>query len=128
TQRTASASASSRDSLSLCLRWMSLVAMKTWRCGRSAIRIASTARCGSPSRQRASAATAMPPLVSRAIRWTASKSAGVPPAGPRVREAGLDHVDVEAHQLARHLELLGGGQSRARRLLAVAQGGVEDAN
>ena len=58
------------------MRWMSLVAMKTWRCGRSATRIASTARCGSPSRQRASAATAIPPFVSWAIRRTASKSPG----------------------------------------------------
>ena len=70
------ASACSRVSLSLCLRWMSLVAMNRWRCGRSATPIASTARCGSPSRQRASAATAIPPLVSCAIRRTASKSPG----------------------------------------------------
>ena len=65
----------SRSIRSLCLRWMSLVAMKTWRCGRSATLIASIARCGSPSRQRASAATAIA-LRLRAIRWTASKSPG----------------------------------------------------
>ena len=53
--------APSRDPASLCLRWMSEVAMKTWRCGRSATLIASIARCGSPSRQRASAATATRP-------------------------------------------------------------------
>src|SRR5262245_32150986 len=177
----------------LCFRWMSDVAMNTWRWGRSATRIASTARCGSPSRQRASAATAMPPFVSRAIRWTASKSPGeaagkpasitstlrriswratssfsaaVRPApgarsqgGPlrdpdrldgalRIavaaacerghsdaalrlagdpldglevarrggREAGLDHVDLEAHQLAGDLELLGRGEAGARCL------------
>ena len=76
TQRTASASAWSRPMRSLCLRWMSLVAMNRCRCGRSATLMASTARCGSPSRQRASAATAIPPLVSRAIRRTASKSPG----------------------------------------------------
>ena len=44
--------------------------------GRSATLIASMARCGSPSRQRASAATAIPPFVSWAIRRTASKSPG----------------------------------------------------
>src|SRR5512137_702316 len=54
---------------------MSEVAMKTWRCGRSATLIASIARWGSPSRQRASAATATP-FVSFAIRWTASQSPG----------------------------------------------------
>ena len=65
----------SRSMRSLCLRWMSLVAMNTCRCGRSATPIASTARCGSPSVQRARAATATP-RVSSAIRLTASKSPG----------------------------------------------------
>src|SRR5687768_3310781 len=41
-------------------------------------------------------------------------------------EAGLDHVDAEARELLRDLELLGGVQRDARRLLAVAQRGVED--
>src|ERR1035437_3749543 len=54
---------------------MSLLAMKTWRCGLSATRRASTARCGSPSLQRARPATATP-LVSRAMVWTASNSPG----------------------------------------------------
>src|SRR5450759_1550468 len=71
----AASSASSREIRSLCLRWMSLLAMKTWRCGRSATRRASTARCGSPSLQRARPATATP-LVSRAMVWTASNSPG----------------------------------------------------
>ena len=44
------------------------------------------------------------------------------------REAGLDDVDVEPDELAGDLELLGIGQRRAGRLLAVAQGGVEDAD
>ena len=44
------------------------------------------------------------------------------------REAGLDDVDLEARQLAGDLELLGGGQAGARRLLPVAQGRVEDAD
>ena len=102
---------------------MSLVAMNTWRCGRSATLIASIARCGSPSRQRASAATAIPPFVSWAIRRTASKS---PSRGGR--EAGLDDVDLEPHELAGDLELLGRGEAGARRLLAVAERRVEDAD
>ena len=49
-------------------------------------------------------------------------------AGRGGREAGLDDVDLEARQLARDVELLGGGQAGAGRLLPVAQGGVEDAD
>ena len=44
------------------------------------------------------------------------------------REAGLDDVHLEADELAGDLELLGGGQPGAGRLLAVAQGRVEDAD
>ena len=47
-------------------------------------------------------------------------------AGRGGREAGLDDVDLEPGELAGDLELLGGGQPGARRLLAVAQGRVED--
>ena len=50
----------------------------------------------------------------------------LPVAGRGGGEARLDDVDVEAHELARDLELLGGGEAGAGRLLAVAQGGVED--
>jgi hypothetical protein len=46
----------------------------------------------------------------------------------RDREAGLDHVDSEARELVGDLELLCGVQRDARRLLAVAQRGVEDAD
>ena len=42
------------------------------------------------------------------------------------REAGLDVVDPEPGQLLGDLELLGRVEGDARRLLAVAQGGVED--
>src|SRR3954470_13050860 len=42
------------------------------------------------------------------------------------REAGLDDIDLQARELAGDLELLGGGQPGARRLLAVTQGRVED--
>ena len=47
-------------------------------------------------------------------------------AGRGGREAGLDDVDLEPGELAGDLELLGRGQPGARRLLAVAQGRVED--
>ena len=53
---------------------------------------------------------------------------GLEVAGRGGREAGLDDVDLEAGQLAGDLELLGGGQAGARRLLPVAQGRVEDAD
>ena len=44
----------------------------------------------------------------------------------RDREAGLDDVDAQTRQLVRDLELLGRVQRDPGRLLAVAQGGVED--
>ena len=47
-------------------------------------------------------------------------------AGRRDGEPGLDDIDVEPRELLRDLELLGLGQRDARRLLAVAQGRVED--
>ena len=43
----------------------------------------------------------------------------------RGREAGLDHVDAQPSQLLGHLDLLRRGQREARRLLAVAQRGIE---
>ena len=108
---------------SWCCRWMSEVEMNTCRYGRSATRIASTARWGSPSRQRASAATAI-----AALRLAGDPLHGLEIARRGGREAGLDHVDLEAHQLARDLELLGSRQAGAGSLLAVAQGRVEDAD
>ena len=42
------------------------------------------------------------------------------------REPGLDHVDPEARELLRDLQLLGDVEGDAGRLLAVPQGGVED--
>ena len=96
--------------------------MNTWRCGRSATRSASTARCGSPSRQRARPATATP-----FVSWAIAVDR-LPVAGRGGREAGLDDVHVEPHELARDLQLLGDGERRAGRLLAVTQRGVEDAD
>lgn len=43
-------------------------------------------------------------------------------------ESGLDDVDAEAGELAGDVELLLGGHGGAGRLLAVAEGGVEDAD
>ena len=44
----------------------------------------------------------------------------------RRRKAGFDDVDAEFFQLARDDHFLFGGHARARRLLAVAQRGVEN--
>jgi hypothetical protein len=41
-------------------------------------------------------------------------------------EAGLDHVHLQALELARDAQLLVARHAGAGRLLAVAQGGVED--
>jgi hypothetical protein len=48
--------------------------------------------------------------------------------GARRRKAGLDDVDAEAGELARHEQLLGAREAGAGALLAVAQRGVEDAH
>jgi hypothetical protein len=53
---------------------------------------------------------------------------GVEVVGGGGREPGLDDVDAEAGQLARDDELLGARHGGARRLLPVAQRGVEDAH
>ena len=51
---------------------------------------------------------------------------GLEVAGRGDREAGLDHVHAEARELVGDLELFLPVQRDARRLLAVAQGRVED--
>ena len=51
---------------------------------------------------------------------------GLEVAGRGDREPGLDDVDAEARELMGDLELLGRVQRDAGRLLAVAQGRVED--
>ena len=60
---------------------------------------------------------------SSAMRRTAWRSSGEEAGKP-----GLHHVDAEARELPRDLELLRAGEGRARRLLAIAQSGVEDAD
>jgi hypothetical protein len=51
---------------------------------------------------------------------------GLEVAGRGDREAGLDHIDAEARELLRDLDLLLRVQRDARRLLAVAQRRIED--
>ena len=75
----------------------------------------------SPNAVRASAAITGPLHRSRRSAATASKS---PVAGDR--EPGLDDVDAEPRELLGDLELLAARERDAGRLLAVAQGGVED--
>ena len=53
---------------------------------------------------------------------------GLEVAGRGDREAGLDDVHAQPRELVGDLELLGRVQRDAGRLLAVAQGGVEDEN
>src|ERR1043165_8140088 len=53
---------------------------------------------------------------------------GLEVTGGRRWKAGLDDIYAEPRQRARDLELLGVRHRRARRLLAVAQRGVEDSN
>ena len=51
---------------------------------------------------------------------------GLEVAGAGDGKAGLDHVHAEPFELAGDLHLLVNVERRPRRLLAVAQGGVED--
>ena len=62
----------------------------------------------------------------RAVHLARDRRDGLEVAGRGDREAGLDDVDVQAGELVGDLELLGGVQRDAGRLLAVAQGRVED--
>ena len=105
---------------SLCLRWMSEVAMKVWIRADSAPLTACAARSMSLSLQRASPAT-VTPLTRLAIARTASKS-----PGDAAGKSRLDDVDAQLHQCVGDFQLFVGGQRRAGRLLAVAQRGVED--
>ena len=47
-------------------------------------------------------------------------------AGAGGREAGLDHVHAQTHELVGDLELLADVEADARGLLAVAEGGIEE--
>ena len=81
----------------------------------------------------ASAARAMSRSLARASEHTVESlmcvgngCARLEVAVARGRETGLDHIDAQALQLARDAQLFVLGHRRAGRLLAVAQGGVED--
>jgi len=62
----------------------------------------------------------------RALDRLGDRLHGLEVAVRRRREAGLDDVDLEPLELARDAELFVLGHRGAGRLLAVAQGGVED--
>ena len=98
------------------------MAMNRWRCGRSATRRASTAAAGRRRGSGRAPATATP------SRLAGDALDRVEVARRDGGEAGLDDVDVEADELAGDLQLLGRGQAGAGRLLAVAEGRVEDAD
>ena len=100
---------------------MSLVAMKVWMRGRTAPSSARPARStsGVPVRAR--------PATRRLAQLARHRAHGLEVALARDREARLDHVDAEPLELARERELLVQVHAAARRLLAVAQRGVEDA-
>ena len=61
------------------------------------------------------------PFTSAAMRETDSKSPSLVIGKP-----GLDHVHLQAGELVGYLDLLLHGEGDAGRLLAVAEGGVED--
>ena len=63
-----------------------------------------------------------------ALRLLGDPAHGLEVARGGGREAGLDHVHVQARQLAGDFELLGRREARAGCLLAVAQGRIEDAD
>ncbi len=100
--------------------WIGDVAMKTWMRGRSACRTASHARSTSLNAVRESAGDG------RAAHRLGDGLDRLEVALAGDREPGLDHVDPEARELLGDLELLADVERDARRLLAVAQGGVED--
>ena len=108
------------SSCSLCSRWMAEVARKTWIRGFWAYWSASQARSMSRSLQRAR------PQTRRAGDLGGDGADGLEVAGRGDREPGLDDVDAERREGPGHLHLLGHVHARARRLLAVAQGRVED--
>ena len=106
---------------SLCFMCVSLVAMKTWMRARSACCDGLPAavdvgegRAGQAADDRARG----PPAAMACDRLEVALAGD--------REAGLDDVDAEAGELLGDLELLAHVERDARRLLAVAQRGVED--
>ena len=91
-----------------------------WIRGRDASRTASAARSMSAACARARAGD------DRALDLAGDRPHGLEVADRGDREARLDDVDAQAGELVCDLELLGAVQRDARRLLTVAQRGVED--
>ena len=121
TPATAWRSASSALIFSLYLRWIADVARKVWITGprRASQRLAGgldVGRLGARQCRDLDAADLL--------------GDGTAPPRPRAGEAigkpRLDHVDAEPLELPRQAQLLGGVHAAARRLLAVAERGVED--
>ena len=94
--------------------------MKVWMRGRCASRTASAQRSMSFSEARARPATEAF-FTRRATSQTLSKSPGL-----AIGKAGLDDVDAQCVEEIGDLQLLLEGHRGAGRLLAVAQGGVEN--
>ena len=62
----------------------------------------------------------------RALHLPGDRPYGLEVTRRRDRKTSLDHVDAEPRELLGDLQLLGGVERDARRLLAVSQGGVEN--
>ena len=96
--------------------------MKVWMRGRSAVRSASPARSMSFMRGAGQAAD------HRVLHHLADLGDGLEVAVGGDREAGLDDVDAHLVEHFGDLQLFLQGHRGAGRLLAVAQGGVENEN
>ena len=110
----------SRVILSLCSRWIAEVARKTWIRG-----------VWAKSERLPGAVDVAVVAAGQAADGRAGDLGGDGADGLEValrgdREAGLDDVDAQRREGAGDLELLGHVHARAGRLLAVAQGRVED--
>ena len=102
------------------MMWMSELERNTWMRGRSACRTASQQASTSFGTARASPAITEP-FTSFAMALTDSRS-----PGRRGGEPGLDDVHPHALERAGDLQLLLDVERDARRLLAVAQGRIEN--
>ena len=120
TAAAASSSTCCCDFLSLNFRWMSLVAMKVWMRGRRAC----VERGGGAFHVERAAARQRGHLRPREL--AADGGHGFEIAFGGDREAGLQDVHAQIHQLAGHAQLLGNGHAAAGRLLAVTQSRIED--
>ena len=105
---------------SLYFMWMGEVEMKVWMRGLRGV----AHRLGAAVDVLA-AARARPAMVAFFTRWAISSTDSKSP-WLAIGKAGLDDVDAQLVQQVGDLELLLEGHGGAGRLLAVAQGGVEN--